>query len=737
MSQLKDWGLPVKKDNIPEELKVQDRWVCYKATPRAKGKVNKIPKKPINPLSNASTKNKSDWGTFNEAYNAYENTDLNGIGFVITNLSNCIFMDLDNCVSSKNEIKPWAQEIITKANSYTELSPSGRGLRIILKGKLPGVDFNNHKQGVEMYGGSSSRYLTITGHRIINSPKNLRKVNQKNISSIYNQYKTSASKTTNKTVPIPNIDSIKSFKDIKRLGLHKHIEDYLLNEDASAYGDDCSAALMGAAKTLYNMDLTDSEVISILSNSVGAMNTAARRGGGDKDNCIDWIWKYTCLKARNPGQAESQEIAPAVVQTEITDSSIPNSKMFNPRGILSLIYNYILQSCIYPQPIFALAATISIASLLIGNKYKTADGIYGNLYIFSIGGTGSGKDAPQKVAKKIAQECNLHFHVADGIGSGPGIEDYLECMDNPLALFLIDEIGRMLQKLSKPNGDEHGVISTLLKLYTATSSFYGLRVKAGKEHKIISNPYTCLHGSTTSGAIESSLSSTDTEAGWIGRMLFFNSKELRPQKKDINPHPDDLLEISKFSQNISLMKDKNNVPYNDAAKKLFNTYTEKTDEYLRSKNIHPIERSSSVRMVEMAKKLALLSAVGRNPKKPMINVRDARWAILVVENSHSYVKNTLVEKIESSVIDTPESRLVKHLLEITRNAGTYRDSQFKPATSKGFIPLRLAMKKLKCTKRQLAQVEEALLMSGEIAVGALTKKIHGVNVEKAYYIPDK
>lgn len=69
-------------------------------------------------------------------------------------------MDLDKCRDPESgEVEPWATEIVNGLGSYTELSPSGEGLHIILKGKVPAplkLDY------IEMY--SIERYFTISGH---------------------------------------------------------------------------------------------------------------------------------------------------------------------------------------------------------------------------------------------------------------------------------------------------------------------------------------------------------------------------------------------------------------------------------------------------------------------------------------------------------------------------------------------------------------------------------------------
>ena len=63
-------------------------------------------------------------------------TEPNGIGFRPT--GDIIGSDLDHCRDPvSGEIDEWAWEIIRAIDSYTEISPSGTGIRIFCYGKLP------------------------------------------------------------------------------------------------------------------------------------------------------------------------------------------------------------------------------------------------------------------------------------------------------------------------------------------------------------------------------------------------------------------------------------------------------------------------------------------------------------------------------------------------------------------------------------------------------------------------
>ena len=73
-----------------------------------------------------------------EAKRATREKDLDGIGFVFTESDPFCGVDLDACVDPKTgQIASWASEIVGALDSYTEFSPSGTGLHVLLRAKLP------------------------------------------------------------------------------------------------------------------------------------------------------------------------------------------------------------------------------------------------------------------------------------------------------------------------------------------------------------------------------------------------------------------------------------------------------------------------------------------------------------------------------------------------------------------------------------------------------------------------
>jgi putative DNA primase/helicase len=146
--------LSVKVEGIPEELRVRPQWVVWKAVGH---KPDKVPYS-ARTGRRASSTDLLTWSTFQEALDAYDNGEYAGLGFVFSSADPYTGIDLDDCVDADGEIALWAMEIVRYFDSYTELSASGSGLHIIVRGEVP----NRRKGEVEVY--SLKRFFTVTGH---------------------------------------------------------------------------------------------------------------------------------------------------------------------------------------------------------------------------------------------------------------------------------------------------------------------------------------------------------------------------------------------------------------------------------------------------------------------------------------------------------------------------------------------------------------------------------------------
>lgn len=157
--------------SIPAALRERSQWVCWKYIIRD-GKRTKCP-------FIAQTGDRADptdptaWSSFDEAVAAWQTHGYAGIGFVFAADDPYCGIDLDGCIDDAGSVVPAAREIIDALDSYTETSPSGRGVKIFIAGRKPdGVGCKSKAiigfKETEVY--DRERYFTVTGQRLADTP---------------------------------------------------------------------------------------------------------------------------------------------------------------------------------------------------------------------------------------------------------------------------------------------------------------------------------------------------------------------------------------------------------------------------------------------------------------------------------------------------------------------------------------------------------------------------------------
>jgi putative DNA primase/helicase len=97
-----------------------------------------------------------------------------GIGLALGDDGPYCGVDLDKVIDDRGEVAGWARDIVDRLASYTEVTPSGKGLRVWVKGRLPrdGKGKSKHRtaqhSGLEFY--DSGRYFTVTGNHYPGTP---------------------------------------------------------------------------------------------------------------------------------------------------------------------------------------------------------------------------------------------------------------------------------------------------------------------------------------------------------------------------------------------------------------------------------------------------------------------------------------------------------------------------------------------------------------------------------------
>ncbi len=160
--------------SIPEELRRTGQFCLWKYE-TVDGRQTKVPYNPKKTQYKAATNRPETFSTFSEAVAAAQKTDCDGIGIRVT--GDFIGIDIDhieNDTDKEGNLTGTPLEIVDSLSAYTELSPSGQGLRIFCK--AAGLKFDKSKYyikkgNLEIYvPGYTNRFLTVTGNTILDEP---------------------------------------------------------------------------------------------------------------------------------------------------------------------------------------------------------------------------------------------------------------------------------------------------------------------------------------------------------------------------------------------------------------------------------------------------------------------------------------------------------------------------------------------------------------------------------------
>ena len=133
------------RDGIPAVLKVRPQWVVWRLVLRD-GRWTKVPFDAVG-MRPARTNDPRTWRAFELALRRYEGGDADGVGFVFSKDDPYAGVDLDGCRDpSSGSIAPWAASIVGQLNSYAEVSPSGTGVKVVVRGSLPCAGTGRRRQ---------------------------------------------------------------------------------------------------------------------------------------------------------------------------------------------------------------------------------------------------------------------------------------------------------------------------------------------------------------------------------------------------------------------------------------------------------------------------------------------------------------------------------------------------------------------------------------------------------------
>lgn len=159
---------------IPRELTSVPNWIVWRYEHNEDGKATKVPYRPRSPRVHASATDRATWTSYQFAASvAAKDPTIAGVGWVFADGEDITGIDLDACIDPETGLmEAWADELVDAFDTYTEISPSGTGVKLWCHGttwhngkrnvhlELPEWE-HGKARAIEVY--SKERYFCVTG----------------------------------------------------------------------------------------------------------------------------------------------------------------------------------------------------------------------------------------------------------------------------------------------------------------------------------------------------------------------------------------------------------------------------------------------------------------------------------------------------------------------------------------------------------------------------------------------
>jgi len=202
-------------------------------------------------------------------------------------------------------------------------------------------------------------------------------------------------------------------------------------------------------------------------------------------------------------------------------------------GVAAEIQRWILDTSVKRQPAIALAATLSILSVVVG-RHRQCDGIKGNIISVCLAESGEGKDHPLKCVSKILDAIGMGDKVTGQLASGAALFEAVH--RKPSIVLMLDEIGHYFTGINGKGANQYSkeIMPMITEMYTSANYQYRDKARAGREGEIVKEPNLSVIGMTTERQIIDSLRTSDVADGSLARffVLFGNNNVLINPKSD-------------------------------------------------------------------------------------------------------------------------------------------------------------------------------------------------------------
>lgn len=399
-----------------------------------------------------------------------------------------------------------------------------------------------------------------------------------------------------------------------------------------------------------------------------------------------------------------------------------------PGGLVEDLIDWIVSSAEQPSRTLAMAAVLPLVAALAGARYSTGSrDTRPNIYTVALAESGFGKEHARSQIKRILMKDQGIFAEYSGparIMSASALREVLEA--NSSVNCQIDEFGGFVRDITdRKAGSHQRAISTDLRdYYSASSTFFEGAAYRGTPPKRIYNPNLCIHGTSTPEQFWTALSSASAEDGLLPRLILFHVQGDKPPvvvpSRDVRDVPWILMDRMTAVAGINAVEKRTGNLAGKVSKTAATTenkpivipWTEDAQGIMRAvkasiedkERLVPAEGRPFVRrIIENAIKLAMIAAVGHDPKEPVITEAIFEWAACVAWTCAAGMLAEVGERLS----DNQREANYKKIQALIRKAG-----------ASGITEGRLADRCKAIDGWQRKEILDDLMKTGRVTVGA-------------------
>lgn len=356
-----------------------------------------------------------------------------------------------------------------------------------------------------------------------------------------------------------------------------------------------------------------------------------------------------------------------------------------PTGLIGDTVDWIVSQSMKPQPELALLNTLAVLGAVLGRRYRAPWDTRCNIYIVGLAPTGQGKDASRRALMRLMIEAGLQKYMGgNDFISAPGVEQSL--MDKPSQVVMLDEFADFISAASNERAPAHKrqIIDLLMKLYSSSSSLHigGVYANAKENpQRALYSPCLSIYGTSTVDRYGEVVTRAAVASGSINRFIVSGSRVDIP-KRNRNPGssepPKDLVErwaaLDKpkpeaTGGNLKGLTPSTGMPDtilvdwdSDVLDRLGDMGDEEDD---RSRENEDGTGPLWQRFRENSIKIAMMSAICRNPWAPEIEMTDLAFGEGIVRHALLYT----VDFLRDNLAETREERATVAVLRAIKMRG--------------------------------------------------------------------